>query len=140
MTKGATASRSWKGLELRICRALGIERISKRNLGEESVDGIGAVKFAVRAIVAIEIKLRASVSKFVNTSIDQAEKDARNFNLYPESIQKAIADGTPVIPIAILKDKHAPDDTAIVAMRLRDFKLMLRGLPTEEDEGNEEKD
>lgn len=133
MTKGATASRSWKGLELRICRALGIERISKRNLGEESVDGIGIVKFTLRAVLAVEIKLRASVSKLVSTSVDQAEKDAKNLNLYPESIQKAIADGIPVIPIAILKDKHATDDSSIVAMRLKDFKKMLRGLPTEKD-------
>lgn len=134
MTKGATSSRAWKGLELRICRALGIERISKRNLGEESVDGIGIVKFAVRAIIATEIKLRASVSKLVSTSIDQAEKDAKNLNLYPEHIQKAIEDGMKVIPMAILKDKHATDDSSIVAMRLKDFKKMLRRLPKVEDE------
>lgn len=137
MTRGATASRTWKGFELRICKALGIERISKRNLGEESVDGIGIVKFTIRAILAVEIKIRASVSKLVNTSIDQAEKDAKNLNLYPESIQKLIEDGMPVIPIAILKDKHASDDSSIVAMRFKDFKSVLRSLPTMEDDGDE---
>lgn len=140
MTKGATSSRAWKGFELRVCRALGIERISKRNLGEESVDGIGIVKFTIRAILAVEIKLRASVSKFVNTSIDQAERDAKNVTLYPESIQKAIVEGMPIIPIAILKDKHATDDSSIVAMRLKDFKSILRGLPVTGAVDNEESD
>ena len=44
-----------------------------------------------------------------------------------------------LIPMAILKDKHAPDDNSIVAMRFKDFKKILRGLPIVE-ETNEESD
>ena len=58
---------------------------------------------------AIELFQR-DIPKYIEEELQQAEEDAQDD-----------ATGKPLLPIAIMREKHKKDDDAIVMMRLKDF-------------------
>lgn len=117
MSKGATHSTTWKKFELRVARIFGVERESKRGLGKSVPDVVAPVRFVKGLILSIECKLTAGLSKQVQVAIDESLKERKS---------------TRHLPIAILKQKHDPDDNAVVAMRFKDFKKLFILPPKKE--------
>jgi len=107
---GSTHSSTWKSLERRIARWFGVERNSKRGLGDNTPDVVAPVTFAKGAILSIECKLSGRGFGQVQKAIDQAELNANEKHL----------------PMAILKAKGASDDSAILAMSFATFKKIAK--------------
>ncbi len=108
---GKTASGTWKSFERRVARWFGVERNSKRGLGDNTPDVVAPVTFAKGAILSIECKLTGTGFGLVKRAMEQAELNA-NFRH---------------LPVAVLKEKYASDDEAIVVLRFSSFKKIAYG-------------
>lgn len=105
----ATSKGTWKALERKIARLFGVERNSKKGLGEDTADMVALVKFKRAAILSGEIKLRAKSPAILEEILEQASKNC----------------GKNHIPVGFFKPKYAKVEDAIVAFRLKDFLRLL---------------
>jgi len=110
LAKGRTSRHTWKSFERRVARFFGFERYSKDHLGDNVPDAVVFARFIKSVWLDIECKLHGSVSKEFSNALDQVDT-----NLTDDAH----------IPMVVIKEKHQPDDNAIVAMRWKHFKSLF---------------
>lgn len=138
MAKGKTNPQTWKSFERRVARMFGVERHSKTRLGEEVPDVVAEVELSRKVVLCVECKLRAQLSKLVIDALKEAEGYANDESTFPDTIRRILRVGRAlvqrggnvrlenlVVPIAVMKEKHAPDDEALVVMRLGTFRKLV---------------
>ena len=105
-----THKQTGKNLEKSLAVLLKLTRVSVQNFGKRSCDLLGRLKFKPSALVACEVKLRGVVPKLIEDMLIQAEGGS--------------PDG--YLPVALLKRKNDKYDDTIVAMKLSDFRKILK--------------
>lgn len=107
----ATSKQTGKNLEKAIADILGLTRISVTNLGLKSCDLLGELNFKSKTwFVAGECKLRGAFTNLIDDAINQAADNSDDR----------------FTPIAFIKRKYDSYDDTIVAMKLKDFRKLIK--------------